>query len=199
MYLQQGKQRTGTDEKVAASPLQPHQRVDQHTGDRHANPPLRGQNPEGEAAQSQKRKQGGNSTTVTIQPPTPCETITAGVEQPTWVSQQGNPRRAASCMTPRVKTAGVPRQAEQTHQGGSARADVTPSRRRKKIQHRCYRNKILPRQKQQGHQRRWAAAQTPKVGHQRREREENRQAEQRRQHQKGRPGIKAKIPKMIRN
>ena len=53
-------------------------------------------------------------------------------------------------MTPSGKTAGVPRQAEQTHQGGSARADVTPSRRRKKIQHRCYRNKILPRQKQQG-------------------------------------------------
>ena len=45
----------------------------------------------------------------------------------------------------------------------------------------------------------WAAAQTPKASHQRREREENRQAEQRRQHQKGSPGIKAKIPKMIQN
>ena len=50
--------------------------------------PGKGQNPEGEAAegeaaQAQKRKQGGNSTTVTRQPPTPCETITAGVEQPT--------------------------------------------------------------------------------------------------------------------
>ena len=49
---------------------------------------VRGQNPEGEAAegeaaQAQKRKQGGNRTTVTRQPPTPCETITAGVEQPT--------------------------------------------------------------------------------------------------------------------
>ena len=38
MYLQQGKQRTGTEEKVAARPLQPHRRVDQQTGDRHANP-----------------------------------------------------------------------------------------------------------------------------------------------------------------
>ena len=48
------------------------------------------------------------------------------------------------------------------------------------------------------HQRRWAGAQTPKASPQR-EREENRQAEQRRQHQKGSPGITAKIPKMIRN
>ena len=155
MYLQQGKPRTGTEEKVAASPLQPHQRVDQQTGDRHANPPckgaepLRGSSRRGSCAGT-KKKTRGNSTTVTRQPPTPCETITAGVEQPTWASQQGNPRRVASCMTPSVKTAGVPRQAEQTHQWGSARADVTPSRRRKKIQHRCYRNKILPRQKQQG-------------------------------------------------
>ena len=115
---------------------------------------VRGQNPEGEAvegeaAQAQKRKQGGNRTTVTRQPPTPCETITAGVEQPTWVSQQGNPRRAASCMTRSgKKTAGVPWQAEQTHQGGSARAYVTPSRRRKKkTQHRCYRKKNLQTQK----------------------------------------------------
>ena len=103
-------------------------------------------------------------------------------------------------MTLSGKTAGVPRQAEQTHQGGSARTDVTPSRRRKKTtQHRCYRKKILQTQKNRDHQRRWAAAQTPKASHQRREREENRQAEQRRQHQKGSPGIKAKIPKMIRN
>ena len=45
--------------------------------------------------------------------------------------------------------AGVPRQAEQTYPGGSARADVTPGRRRKKkTQHRCYRKKILHKQKQ---------------------------------------------------
>ena len=112
---------------------------------------VRGQNPEGEAAQAQKRKQGGNRTTVTRQPPTPYETITAGVEQPTLVSQQGNPRRVASCMTRSGKTAGVPRQAEQTHQGGSARAYVTPSRRRKKkTQHRCYRKKNLQTQKKTG-------------------------------------------------
>ena len=58
--------------------------------------------------------------------------------------------------------------------------------------------KISQGKNSRDHQRRWAAAQTPKANHQRREREENRQAEQR-QHQKGSPGIKAKIPKMIRN
>ena len=40
-------------------------------------------------------------------------------------------------MTLSGKTAGVPRPAEQTHQGGSARTDNTRSRSRtKKIQHR---------------------------------------------------------------
>ena len=80
-------------------------------------------------------------------------------------------------MTRSGKTAGVPRQAEQTHQGGSARAYVTPSRRRKKkTQHRCYRKKNLQTQKKnkkknRDHQRRWAAAKTPKASHLRRERE----------------------------
>ena len=56
-------------------------------------------------------------------------------------SQQGNPRRAASHMTPSGKTAGVPRLAEETHQGGAARADNTrSSRRKKKRQHPCYRS-----------------------------------------------------------
>ena len=51
-------------------------------------------------------------------------------------------------MTRSGKTAGVPRQAEQTHQGGSARAYDTPSRRRKKkTQHRCYRKKISKHKK----------------------------------------------------
>ena len=49
---------------------------------------VRGQNPEGEAAegeaaQAQKRKKGGKRPTVTRQAPNPCETTTAGVEQPT--------------------------------------------------------------------------------------------------------------------
>ena len=103
-------------------------------------------------------------------------------------------------MTLSAKTAGVTKQAEQTHQGGSARAYVTPTRRRKKkTQHRCYRKKNLQTQKNRDHQRRRAAAKTPKASHHRREREENKQAEQTRQHQKGSPGIKAKIPKMMRN
>ena len=68
--------------------------------------------------------------------------------------------------------------------GGSARAYVTPRRRRKKkTQHRCYRKKN-PKHKNRDHQRRWPAAKTPKASHLRREREENRQAEQKRQHQK---------------
>ena len=64
MYLQQGKQRTGTEEKVAASPLQPHQRVDQQTGDRHANPPckgaepLRGSSGRGSCAGTKKKTRG---------------------------------------------------------------------------------------------------------------------------------------------
>ena len=57
-------------------------------------------------------------------------------------SQQGNPRRAASHMTPSGKTTGVPRLAEETHQGGAARADnPRSSRRKKKRQHLCYRSK----------------------------------------------------------
>ena len=53
-------------------------------------------------------------------------------------------------MTPSGKTAGVPRLAEETHQGGAARADNTRSRRRKKkIQHLCYRKGMPPRQTQQ--------------------------------------------------
>ena len=60
MYLQQGKQRTGTEEKVAARPLQPHQRVDQQRETDMPTHSVRGQNPEGEAAegeaaQAQKR------------------------------------------------------------------------------------------------------------------------------------------------
>ena len=82
------------------------------------------------------------------------------------ISQQGNPRRAASHMTPSGKTAGVPRLAEETHQGGSARADNTRSRRRKKkIQHRCYRKEFPQGKHNRGHQRRWAAALTPKARH----------------------------------
>ena len=87
-------------------------------------------------------------------------------------------------MTLSETTAGVPRQAEQTYPGGSARADVTPSRRRKKkTQHVCYRKKFS-KNKNRDHQRRWPAAKTTKASHPRREREENRQAEQKRQHQK---------------
>ena len=55
--------------------------------------------------------------------------------------------------------------------GGSARAYVTPRRRRKKkTQHRCYRKKN-PKHKNRDHQRRWPAAKTPKASHLRRERE----------------------------
>ena len=136
----QGKQRTlqALRKRTQPDPSKPTRGVDQQAGDRHANPhgkgaePRRGSSGRGSCIGTKKKKQGGNRTTVTRQPPNPCETITAGVEQPTRVSQQGNCRRAASCMTRRGKTAGVPRQAEQTHQGGSARAYVTPSRRRKK-------------------------------------------------------------------
>ena len=58
-------------------------------------------------------------------------------------------KRVASRGTPegqpaawhRVETAGVPRLAEETHQGGAARADNTrSSRRKKKRQHLCYRS-----------------------------------------------------------
>ena len=81
-------------------------------------------------------------------------------------SQQGNPRRAASHMTPSGKTTGVPRLTEETHQGGAARADNTRSRRRKKkIQHLCYRKECPQGKDNRGHQRRWAAALTPKARH----------------------------------
>ena len=69
-------------------------------------------------------------------------------------------------MTPSGKTVGVPRLAEETHQGGAARADNTRSRRRKKkIQHRCYRKECPQGKDNRGHQRRWAAALTPKARH----------------------------------
>ena len=50
---------TGTEEKVAASPLQPHQRVDQHTGDRHANPPCKGAEPRRGSSPGTKKKTRG--------------------------------------------------------------------------------------------------------------------------------------------
>ena len=62
VYLQQGKQRTGTEEKVAARPLQPTLGVDQQAGDRHANPlgkgaePRRGSSGRGSCAGIKKKK-----------------------------------------------------------------------------------------------------------------------------------------------
>ena len=64
-------------------------------------------------------------------------------------SQQGNPRRAASHMTPSGKTAGVPRLAEETHQGGTARADNTRSSRRKRRDSTPATEVMPPRQKEQ--------------------------------------------------
>ena len=59
MYLQQGKQRTSTEEKVAARPLQPNLRVDQQTGDRHANPLGKGAEPRrGSCAGTKKKTRG---------------------------------------------------------------------------------------------------------------------------------------------
>ena len=64
MYLQQGKQRTGTEEKVAARPLQLNLRVDHQTGDRHANPlgkgaePRRGSSGRGSCAGTKKKTRG---------------------------------------------------------------------------------------------------------------------------------------------
>ena len=69
-------------------------------------------------------------------------------------------------MTPSGKIAGVPRLAEKTHQGGAARADHTrSSRRKKKIQHPCYRKESPQGKHNRSHQRRWAAALTPKARH----------------------------------
>ena len=95
-YLQQGKQRTGTEEKVAARPLQPHRRVDQPT---HS---VRGQNPEGEsaegeAAQAQKRKQWGNRN---------CDKTT-----PNPMRNQHRRSRAANLSQP----AGEPQKGRQLH------------------------------------------------------------------------------------
>ena len=65
MYQQQGKQRTGTEEKVTARPPQTHLRVDQQTGDRHANPlgmgaePRRGSSGRGSCAGTKKDNKGG--------------------------------------------------------------------------------------------------------------------------------------------
>ena len=84
MYLQQGKQRTGTEEKVAARPLQPNLRVDQQTGDRHANPlgkraePRRGSSGRGSCAGTKKKTRGeqDNCYKTTPQPhakPSPQE------------------------------------------------------------------------------------------------------------------------------
>ena len=59
VYLQQGKQCTGTEEKVAARPLQPNLRVDQQTGDRHANPLSKGAEPRrGSCAGTKKKTRG---------------------------------------------------------------------------------------------------------------------------------------------
>ena len=87
-------------------------------------------------------------------------------------------------MTRSGKPAGVPGQAEQSHQRRLSKSLRHPQKEeRKKTQHRCYRKKN-PKHKYRDHQRRWPAAKTPKASNLRREREENRQAEQKRQHQK---------------
>ena len=172
MYLQQGKQRTGTEEKVAASPLQPHQRVDQQTGDRHANPPckgaepLRGSSGRGSCAGT-KKKTRGEQYNCDKTTPNPMRNRQDKLNRHTKEAQQ-------ELTSPRA--------------GGGRRYSTAATE-----------IKFSQGKNNRDHQRRWAAVQTPKASHQRREREENRQAEQRRQHQKGSPGIKAKIPKMIRN
>ena len=74
MYLQQGKQRTGTEEKVAARPLQPTLGVDQQAGDRHANPlgkgaePQRGGSGRGSCAGTKKKNKGGTGQLIQDNP-----------------------------------------------------------------------------------------------------------------------------------
>ena len=74
-------------------------------------------------------------------------------------------------MTKSGKTAGAPRQAEQTHQRSPSKSLCHPQKEeRKKTQHHGYRKKN-PKHKDRDHQRKWPAAKTPKASNLRRERE----------------------------
>ena len=205
MYMQQGKQRTGTEEKGAASPLQPHQRVDQQTGDRHANPPckgaepLRGSSGRGSCAGTKKETRGEqyncDKTTPNPMRNHHRRSRAANLSQPAGEPQKGSQLHDTECKKLPVYQDKLNRHTKEAQQermssraGGGRRYSTAATE-----------IKFSQGKNNRDHQRRWAAAQTPKASHQRREREENRQAEQRRQHQKGSPGIKAKIPKMNRN
>ena len=177
MYLQQGKQRTGTEEKVAASPLQPHKRVDQHTGDRHANPPCKGAEPRrgssgrGSCAVTKKKIRGEqynrDKTTPNPMRNHHRRSRAANLSQPAGEPQKGRQLHDTECKNRRcTKTSWTHTKEAQQEltsplAGGGRRRYSTAAKEIKFSQGKNNRN----------HQRRWAAAQTSKISHQRRERE----------------------------
>ena len=109
-----------------------------------------------------------------------------------------NPRRVASCMTRSGKPQVPQEKAEQTHQKRLSKSLPHPQQEeRKKTQYRCYRKK--PPNRYTGTTREGGLqVKHPRLATLGQREEENRQAEQERQHQKCSLGIKAKIPKKIR-
>ena len=94
MYLQQGKQRTGTEEKVAARPLQPHRRVDQQTRDRQANPLGKGAEPRRGSCVGTKKKTRGEQDNCDKTTPNPMQnqhrrSRAANLSQPAGEPQKG--------------------------------------------------------------------------------------------------------------
>ena len=144
MYLQQGKQRTGTEEKVAARLLQSTLGVDQQAGDRHANPLGKGAEPRrGSCAGTKKKNKEGTGQLLQDNP---------------LFHEKLNKHTKEAQQEPTSLPAG----------GGRRRHSTTATERK------------FSKHKNRDHQRRWTAAKTPKASHLRREREENRQAEQKR-------------------
>ena len=95
--------------------------------------PVRGRTPKGKQRKGKragtKKKTRGEQYNCDKTTPNPMRnhhrrSRAANLSQPAGEPQKGHQLHDTEC-----KTSGVPRQAEQTHQGGSARAVDTPSRR----------------------------------------------------------------------
>ena len=159
--------------------------------------PVRGQNPEGEAAegeaaQSQKRKTRGKQDNCYKTTPNPMRnhhrrSRAANLSQPGGEPQKGRQLHDTERKKPQVTHDKLNRHTKEAQQeptsppeGGGRRRHSTASTERK-----------FPKCKNRDYQRRWPAAKTSKASHLRREREENRQAEQKKATPKVKPRNKS--------
>ena len=134
---------------------------------------VRGQNPEGEAAQAQKKeKQGGEQDNCYKTTPNPMQnhyrrSRAANLSQPAGEPQKGRQLHDMERKKPQVFHDKLNKRTKEAQQeptsppaGGGRRRHSTVATERK-----------ISKQKNRDHQRRWSAPKTPKASHLRRERE----------------------------